>query len=221
PWQNTNLSVDYYRIKLDNLIGTGNTTTLVADNDPANVLRDSRGKLLAVYNRYQNLSQLETSGIDIELRQRWQTASAGDFGLSSALTYVIDYKRPQVVGGPLVDYAGSNLGPSLPDTKATTTLDWALGDWRTALTWYYTSSYDQEGSAAAKAVQKEVASYSQFDLYLGYTGIDKLTVYAKVQNIDDRQPPYDATFPGVRAPYDFSQYDLRGRYYTLGFDYRF
>ncbi|MGE8234375.1 MAG: TonB-dependent receptor [Stenotrophomonas sp.] len=221
PWQNTNLSVDYYRIKLDNLIGTGNTTTLVAENDPANVLRDSRGKLLAVYNRYQNLSELETSGIDIELRQRWQTAAAGDFGLSSALTYVIDYKRPQVIGGPLVDYAGSNLGPSLPDTKATTTLDWALGDWRTALTWYYTSSYDQQGSAAAKAVQKQVASYSQFDLYLGYTGIDKLTVYAKVQNIGDRQPPYDATFPGVRAPYDFSQYDLRGRYYTLGFDYRF
>ena len=29
------------------------------------------------------------------------------------------------------------------------------------------------------------------------------------------------SFPGVRAPYDFSQYDLRGRYYTVGFDYRF
>jgi len=126
-----------------------------------------------------------------------------------------------VIDGPLVDYAGSNLGPSLPDIKATTTLDWTLGDWRTALTWYYTGGYDQEGSVAAKAVQKDVASYSQFDLYLGYTGIDRLSLYAKVQNIGNRQPPHDATFPGVRAPYDFSQYDLRGRYYTVGFDYRF
>ncbi len=221
PWANTSLSVDYYRVRLDNLIGSGNTTTLVAENDPASVLRDARGKLLAVYNRYQNLSELQTSGIDVELRQRWSSASAGDFGLSSALTYVIDYRRPQVIDGPLVDYAGSNLGPSLPDIKATTTLDWTLGDWRTALTWYYTGGYDQEGSVAAKAVQKDVASYSQFDLYLGYTGIDRLSLYAKVQNIGNRQPPHDATFPGVRAPYDFSQYDLRGRYYTVGFDYRF
>lgn len=221
PWSGTSLSVDWYRIELDNLVGTNNTSTLVAENDPANVLRDDRGKLLAVYNRYQNLSELKTSGIDVELRQRWSSARAGDFGLSSALTYVIDYKRPQVIGGPLVDYAGSNLGPSLPDTKATTTLDWSLGDFRTALTWYYTSSYEQKGSAAASAVQSKVDGYNQFDLYLGYTGIDKLTLYAKVQNLADEEPPYDATFPGVRAPYDFSQYDLRGRYFSVGFDYRF
>lgn len=221
PGAATSVSVDYYRIKLDNLIGTDNTTTLVQRNDPADVVRDARGKLLAVYNRYQNLSELQTSGIDVELRQRWNGARWGQFGLSSVLTYVIDYKRPQVVGGELVDYAGSNLGPSLPDTKATTTLDWTVGAWRTALTWYYTSGYDQRGSAAAEAVQHDVASYSQLDLYLGYEGIERLTVYAKVQNLGDRTPPYDATFPGVRAPYDFTQYDLRGRYFSVGFDYRF
>jgi iron complex outermembrane receptor protein len=221
PAANTSLSVDWYKIKVDNVIGSGNTTTLIERNDPADVLRDANGKLQAVYNRYQNLSELQTSGIDVELRQRWNTDAAGSFGLNSALTYVLDYERPQVIGGPLVDYAGSNLGPSLPDTKATTTLDWSIGDWRTALSWYYTAGYEQQGSTAAKAVQKDVASYSQFDLYLGYSGIDKLNIYAKVQNLGDRQPPFDATFPGIRAPYDFSQYDLRGRYFTLGFDYRF
>ena len=76
-------------------------------------------------------------------------------------------------------------------------------------------------SAAARTVQDRVDSYSQFDLYLGYTGIDKLTLYAKIQNLADEAPPYDASFPGIRAPYDFSQYDLRGRYFTVGFDYRF
>lgn len=221
PGANTSLSVDWYRIKVDNVIGSGNTTTLIQRNNAADVVRDANGKLQAVYNRYQNLSELQTSGIDVELRQRWNTAAAGSFTLGSALTYVIDYKRPQVIGGPLVDYAGSNLGATLPDTKATTTLDWALGDWRTALTWYYTTGYEQQGSAAAKAVQKDVASYSQLDLYVGYTGFDRWSLYAKVQNLGDRQPPFDATYPGIRAPYDFSQYDLRGRYFTLGFDYRF
>ncbi|MFX7140430.1 TonB-dependent receptor, partial [Acinetobacter baumannii] len=67
PWANTNLSVDYYRIQLDNLVGTNNTQTLVNDNVAGAVQRDERGKLQAVYNRYQNLSELKTSGIDVEL----------------------------------------------------------------------------------------------------------------------------------------------------------
>ena len=221
PWQNTNLSVDYYRIELENLVGTNNTQTLVTSNVPGAVQRDERGKLQAVYNRYQNLSDLKTSGIDVELRQRIPTDRFGVFNLASAYTHVRDYRRPSVVGGPLVDYAGSNLGATLPKNKATTSLDWTLGDFSTALTWYYTSGYDQRASTAARAVQDRVDSYSQFDLYLAWRGIEQLTVYAKVQNLADEEPPYDASFPGIRAPYDFSQYDLRGRYFTVGFDYRF
>ncbi|MDV3469708.1 TonB-dependent receptor [Stenotrophomonas sp. C3(2023)] len=221
PWQNTNLSVDYYRIELENLVGTNNTQTLVTSNVPGAVQRDERGKLQAVYNRYQNLSDLKTSGIDVELRQRIPTDRFGVFNLGSAYTHVRDYRRPSVVGGPLVDYAGSNLGATLPKNKATTSLDWTLGDFSTALTWYYTSGYDQRASTAARAVQDRVDSYSQFDLYLAWRGIEQLTVYAKVQNLADEEPPYDASFPGIRAPYDFSQYDLRGRYFTVGFDYRF
>ena len=220
PWSTTNLSVDYYRIELENLVGTNNTQTLVTENVPGAVLRDERGKLLAVYNRYQNLTDLKTSGVDVELRQRLPTGRLGEFTLTTGFTHVRDYRRPAVTGGPLVDYAGSNLGATLPRNKATTTLDWAQGDWRAALTWYYTGGYDQR-TAAARTVQQRVDSYSQFDLYAAYTGFQQLTLYAKVQNLGDEAPPYDASFPGIRAPYDFSQYDLRGRYYTVGFDYRF
>ncbi|MEN5117541.1 TonB-dependent receptor [Luteimonas sp. TWI662] len=221
PLADTSLSLDWYRVELDNLVGTGNTTTIVQTNDPADVVRDARGKLIAVYNRYQNLSELQTSGLDAELRQRWRTANAGTFGLSSVFTHVLEYKRPQTVGGPLVDYAGSNLGPSLPRNKATTTLDWKIGDFDTGLTWYRTGGYDQKASVAARAAQARVDAYDQFDLYFAWSGIERLTLYAKVENISDETPPHDASFPGIRAPYDFSQYDLRGRYFQVGFDYRF
>lgn len=217
PWSDTSLSIDWYRIELDNLIGTGNTSTIVQENDPANVIRDARGKLLAVYNRYQNLTELKTSGIDVELRQRWRTAAAGDFGILSAYTHVLEYRRQNTVGGPLVDYAGNNLSFTLPRSKSTTTADWTFGDFTTALTWYYTSGYAQTRSTA----QSRVDAYDQFDLYVAWSGLDKLTLYAKVQNLLDEEPPYDASFPGIRAPYDFSQYDLRGRYFSVGFDYRF
>ena len=94
PWANTNLSVDYYRIQLDNLVGTNNTQTLVTNDVPGAVQRDERGKIQAVYNRYQNLSDLKTSGIDVELRQRIPTERLGTFNLSSAYTHVRDYRRP-------------------------------------------------------------------------------------------------------------------------------
>ncbi len=34
PWADTSLSLDWYRIELDNLIGTNNSTTIVQNNDP-------------------------------------------------------------------------------------------------------------------------------------------------------------------------------------------
>lgn len=218
PTRDTALSIDWYQIKLDNLIGTGNTTAIVQGNDPADVIRDGRGKLLAVYNRYQNLTALETSGIDVDFSQRWRTDGRGDFILSGAYTHVLEYRRPNAAGGPLLDYAGSNRGPTLPAHKATTRAAWSKGAFDANLTWYYTSGYDQ---ISAAALQSEVDAYSQFDLYVGWSGFDRVTLYAKVENLLDEEPPHDASFPGVRAPYDFGQYDLRGRYFRVGFDVRF
>jgi len=168
------------------------------------------------------LSELTTSGFDVELRQRWWTQNLGEFGFSSVFTHVHDYRRPQTTGGPLVDYAGSNLGASfsLPRNKATTTFDWNIADFRTAVTWYHTGGYDQKASAAASSVQSRVDSYEQFDLYLGWSGLPNVTVYTKVENLFDELPPYDASFPGIRAPYDFTQYDLRGRAFLIGVDYQ-
>lgn len=136
-------------------------------------------------------------------------------------THVLEYKRPATVGGPSVDYAGSNLGPALPRNKATTTLGWDIGDVSTSLTWYYTGGYDQRTVTAAN-VPRRVDAGNQFDLYFGYKGFEGWTLFAKVQNVFDEEPPYDpAGFAGLRVPYEITQYDLRGRYVTVGFDYRF
>ncbi|NJC34488.1 iron complex outermembrane receptor protein [Sphingomonas jejuensis] len=218
PTRTTTLSVDWYNLKLTNLIGTNNTTVLVAGNDPANVARDARGKLVAVYNRYQNLSELETSGIDIDLLQRVPTDRFGEFRLSSVFTHVFNYRRPNTVGGPLLDYAGSNLGPTLPRNKATTRLGWSLDRTEAAVTWFHTGGYRQ---ATVVGGQERVDGYDQFDIYLGYRLTDGITLYGKVDNVLDEWPPHDASFPGIRAPYDFIQYDLRGRYFQVGFDARF
>jgi iron complex outermembrane recepter protein len=218
PTRDTALSIDWYQIKLDNLIGTGNTTAIVQGNNPADVIRDPRGKLQAVYNRYRNLSALETSGIDVDFSQRWRTEDWGTFTASSAYTHLLEYKRPNAAGGPLLDYAGSNRGATLPAHKATTRLAWNRDVFDANLTWYYTSGYDQVPVVGG---QSRVDAYHQFDLYAAWSGLERVTLYAKIENLLDEAPPHDASFPGVRAPYDFGQYDLRGRYFRVGFDVRF
>ncbi|WP_294390813.1 TonB-dependent receptor [uncultured Sphingomonas sp.] len=218
PLRTTTLSVDYYKIKLSNLIGTNNSTTIVQLNNPQDVVRDARGKILAVYNRYQNLSKLETSGVDVEFTQRVPTSGFGEFRLSSVYTHVFNYKRPNTAGAAPVDYAGSNLGFTLPSDKATTRLGWSFEPVEAAVTWYHTAGYRQ---VTAAAIQDRVDAYDQVDLYLGWKVLEKVTLYTKVDNVFNERPPYDASFPGIRAPYDFTQYDLRGRYFQLGFDVRF
>lgn len=217
PRRGSLISLDWYKIKLDNLIGTGNSTSIVQSNNPADVIRDARGKLVAVYNRYQNLTELSTSGLDIELSQKLPTERFGDFTVSTTYTHVYDYRRPVTPGGALVNYAGNNRGAVLPADKATTRFGWALSDFDANLTWYHTSGYDLIPTVAN---QSRVDAYDQVDAYLGYSGFKRFTIYAKVENLFNEAPPHDANFPGIRAPYDFSQYDLRGRYFQVGFDFR-
>ena len=216
PRRGSLISIDWYKIKLSNLVGTGNTTSIVQANNPADVIRDARGKLVAVYNRYQNLTELSTSGLDIEISQKLPTQRFGDFTVSTAYTHVYDYRRPVTPGGVLVNYAGNNRGAVLPADKATTRLGWALSDIDANLTWYHTAGYDLIPNVAG---QSRVDAYNQVDAYLGYSGFKRFTLYAKVENIFNETPPHDANFPGIRAPYDFSQYDLRGRYFQVGFDF--
>lgn len=226
--RNTSLSLDYYRIELSNLIGRGDATAIVAANNPADVVRDADGYLVAVYNRTQNLTELKTSGFDVQLSHRIDTAAAGRFNLNSALTYVREYRRQNVAGGPLVDYAGSNgFQTALPDLKATTELAWEREDWSASLTWYHTAGYRQRQiTPGVNGVADKVDDYNQFDLYLGYRGFERLNLYAKVANLTDRMPPYDpsgytSSALSQRAPYEVAHYDLLGRYVTVGFSYDF
>lgn len=220
PTSDTVFSIDYYRLELDNLIGTGNSAAIVLANNPANVIRDARGKLQAVYNAYQNLTELETQGIDFDFSQRWRHSELGEFVFSSVWSHVLDYKRQSVPGGPLLDWAGTNQGGVLPETKGTTRIAWRpLEQFEATATWYHTSSYDQ---ATVVGGQSKVDAYNQFDIYLGYELPVGTRIHVKVDNIFNEFPPHDARFPGINgAPYDFGQYDARGRYFQVGFDHSF
>ena len=64
-----------------------------------------------------------------------------------------------------------------------------------------------------------VPSYTTIDLNLRYAVTPKLTLTGGILNLTDELPPYDPGFSATDL-YDFSQYDVRGIQYRVGFQYK-
>lgn len=228
PAADFNIGLTWYKIRQTNVVSSSGFQFIVDNPElfPGQVLRAADGTLVAISDRFQNLSEIETSGVDIDFRKTFKTNGWGKFTLSGDWVYVGSFKAPPAAGEPLVDYVDANgyppSGGGIPRHRGRLSLGWDKGDWSATLSRSYTHSWDQENTAVPPA-QGRVGSYQQYDLFLAYTGIKNLRLTASIQNLFDKEPPYDPTGGGTGGTiqYDVSNHDLRGRYITLGAKYTF
>ncbi|CAJ1780173.1 Vitamin B12 transporter BtuB [Aeromonas hydrophila] len=116
PIDNLNLSLDYYYIKIDDVIQLATTQTqfyqeLNTGSNP-NVIRDANGDVEQVYAGMVNLGQLKTSGLDFKADYKYDfnvVTVRYDFGS----TYILKYEEGLFAGGPMVDKKGWNAKPEL------------------------------------------------------------------------------------------------------------
>lgn len=223
PDADTSIGVDYYRIEQDNLIKPDNAQFIV--NNPAlfpgRVIRDAQGRIQIITNQYSNQGELETSGIDLDFSRTFRTAAAGSFTLAGSWTHLLEFKQPLVAGQAPYDGAGNNRLGALPKNRGTTSLGWEAGDWESTLSLQYIAGYDQRVSTQASnpGLRDKVKPYHQLDLYVAYQGIPKTTLSLSVQNLTDKDPPFDPA--GGSNGFDITQYNLRGQFVSLGVKYRF
>ncbi|MCL6710604.1 TonB-dependent receptor [Pseudomonas sp. R2.Fl] len=223
PDADTSIGVDYYRIEQDNLIKPDNAQFIV--NNPAlfpgRVIRDAQGRIQIITNQYSNQGELKTSGIDLDFSRTFRTASVGNFTLAGSWTHLLEFKQPLVAGQALYDGAGNNRLGALPKNRGTTSLGWEAGDWESTLSLQYIAGYDQRVSTQASnpGLRDKVKPYHQLDLYVAYQGIPKTTLSLSVQNLTDKDPPFDPA--GGSNGFDITQYNLRGQFVSLGVKYRF
>ncbi|HVK52933.1 MAG TPA: TonB-dependent receptor, partial [Pseudoxanthomonas sp.] len=94
-------------------------------------------------------------------------------------------------------------------------------DWDSTLSLQYISGYDQRVATQTSnpGLLDHVKPYHQLDLYVGYRGIPKTTLSLSVQNLTDKDPPFDPA--GGSNGFDITQYNLRGQFVSLGVKYRF
>ncbi|RAS18834.1 TonB-dependent receptor [Paraburkholderia bryophila] len=216
PTRTTDIGFDWYKIRVDNVIGQGS---------PSQTVLDANGNLLYKVIPYANLGYLDTNGFEGTFRQALPTTTAGTFTLSGDWAYVNSFKIGSPGKAP-VNGAGNNytltqpFGGSFPRWKGNTTVDWSYHKFDAALTWQFTGPYAQNLSPATS----KVGSYSQFNLMVTYTGFKHWTIFGGIDNIFNRTPPYDPIFANGTLDqngYDQSIYSYIGRFAQVGATYKF
>jgi iron complex outermembrane recepter protein len=218
----TTLGVEWYRITIDDVIGTGSVQTLINENDPTVVKRNPNGTIAYINFEFENLNQLTTEGFEYTFKQRIPVP-VGALTLSGDAIYVSHFEQSSA--GGVQDFAGNDgaintpFGASFPHWKGTADLSWGVQSFGTTLTYLYTGAYQQ----TQEGPTERTPSYSQFNLTAFYTGVRNLTISAAIKNLADRNPPYYPLwlyFP-THVAFDQSLYSDEGRYAEIGVKYHF
>ncbi|MBC8727300.1 TonB-dependent receptor plug domain-containing protein [Paraburkholderia sp. UCT2] len=228
PDASTDIGAAFYKIHIDGVIGTDDPNAVLDANDPSRVVRNPDGTIRYIAQQFINLGSLDTDGFDMNFRKSVGT-KYGTFTLSGDWAYVWHFKLNSP-GSATQDFAGNNLallqpfGASNPRWKGNTSLTWDYRKMTTTLSWQYTGPYTNAVAAEfGDGGTGSVASYSQFNLMMTYRGFKNWTIYGGIQNIFDREPPFDVEWqatPDITG-YDQSLYTNLGRFFQIGATYRF
>jgi iron complex outermembrane receptor protein len=225
PNADFNIGVNYYDIDWKNIVAAPSFQSIVNTGDPRFVIRDpSTGAIVTVLSGYINLNETKTNGIDLEGRYRISSAY-GRWTVRGNLTYVNSFKE----NGQEV--AGTNGGTNtIPRTKSQLSLDWDYRAFSATVTNNYVRRYLQELLPSTfftpqdprfqnQVYPDRVPSYVTWDVFGKYQITKNLAVTGAIINAADHTPPYDPGFSGTSL-YDFSIFDVRGRQFRLGLNWK-
>lgn len=216
-----NLTLDYYRIEIDDRIRLIEYQELINFDNAGvalpvgtSVLRRANGSVREINTAYANEGDLKTSGLDLNLRTRFDLGNAGRLENWLQVARVLDY----TVTDGLTEK--DRLGwVTSPDTRASLRNTWKYG----GLTVNWNANYigDQQNPDSvpsfgfiAGGAGTRVGSYTTHDLSASYDTPWQATVTLGVNNVGDRYP----TLVGYdNRPWNFYLYDAYGR--TVYFRY--
>ncbi|MFO1390003.1 TonB-dependent receptor plug domain-containing protein [Cellvibrio sp.] len=233
-----NLSIDYFDIKVDDVIGTIGAQQEVdlcvdaGNQDMCKAMLLTSTVPNTNYVRLQpfNLASWHTKGYDIEASYR-MTIGDGTLTLRALgthnISFMVDSGLPNTIP---TDSAGVNIG-STPDWKVMAVQSWDTDKWGVSLTEHWVSDgvYSNEviecqTNCPVATVTHPTANVNhmdgtlRFDLGANYKFTDNLTGYAKIDNLLNKDP---AVSPGTGTVANPMIYDLIGRMYRVGLRFQF
>ncbi|MEE3623306.1 TonB-dependent receptor [Nitrospirillum sp. BR 11752] len=219
------VQVDYFHIKIDDLIGSyGGDTTMsncLTSGDPTYCSLIHRGVAGTLWlgtsgyivNQVQNLGSNETSGIDFNVNYRLDLADigldkVGALNFNMVGTYLQDFVVKTLPNDPTTyDCAGlygNSCGTPMPTWRHKARVTWETpwnatlsADWRhlSGVVYERTTS-DPSLSGSYNPFNAKIPSYDYFDFSASYQVSDWLTLSGGVNNVFDKDPPLLTTAVG-------------------------
>lgn len=192
----------------------------------AGITRDPAGNITQVQVTAFNAQVLKTRGVDFEASYQFPVDTlgvdlGGDIGLRAVVTYVD--RLITSTSGSSVDTAGQLQGTyATPEWRGSFTVSYANGPLNVRALFNYVGSGRYDNTYGPLDLDKN--KYPDFlyaDLSAQYDLTEHLQLYAKVENLFDKDPPLIANNTITIAYSASSQfYDLRGRMFGFGARYR-
>ena len=241
PVQNLSVSLDYFDIKVNNLVTTLSPQFIVdqaALGNPAYtglVSRDPLGNIIQITSTNINAGSLSTAGFDGDVKWRIaKTERYGTFNFNLNSTYLTKYSETLPDGtvqpsiGATVDANGNPLnavsaGGIIFRWRHELALDWAYGPYGVTLNQHFQSGYDDNiPCCTPQTTPLHIGSFSTWDLQTRYQGVKNMMLRLGVKNIGNRQPPGTVTLGTYfQTGYDPTYYDPHGRFIYLTGTYKF
>lgn len=241
PSKTFDLSVDYFRVEMDDQVTNLSVDQLLRDEAACRIGTDFDGSAvdpgsptcvdaLDRVNRFTsgasageirlinllpiNIAQQETDGIDVEANARFGIGSLGDLSVGASYTYVIDNTIQQYPQDPVVDKFEPASGYEIPRDKGKAYATFSTDRFSTTLTTIYT------GEMTNWNWDDKIDDSWWFYLSGQYFLTDRVRISATVENLLDSDPVEDPTHASYPY-YNSSWYDSIGRSYYLQLTYKF
>ncbi|WP_129137296.1 TonB-dependent receptor [Luteimonas sp. YGD11-2] len=163
-----------------------------------------------------------TAGVNYELG----IGSAGDLLFRGNYTQKISHKYQQYAEDPEVDQLNDPYWSTDPKRKGDMSVTWATDRWATTL---YANWFSETPNYRAWLVGNyeaadtgRLGSFTTYNASVSFSPIDELSFSLLVNNLTNKMPPLDTSYPGTSgAPYNSSNFNAYGRAVYLEARYLF
>jgi len=226
------LSVDYYNIKIDDAIGQLGAQNIVnqcaagATDLCSRIERDSDGIIFRVNNGYLNISEMKTSGLDIEGSYRTNLGN-GSLGIRVLASKVFELST-QIQGAASVDRAGqTGTSGGVPSWNFNIDVDYRNGPFGLGINERIigAGTYDATYVEGVDIDDNSIPAVAYTDLTASYrfkVNGKEWELYGTVNNLLDQAPPQKSGqfFVFATIPTNAYLFDTIGRSYTLGLRFK-
>ena len=196
-------------------------------NTLAQITRNATGQVTEIFTPKINVSNQRLEAVTASFNYGFDVGSFGDMNLRSSYTQKLSHEYQQYPEDPMIDLLNDPYWSSDPKRKAEASLSWRRGDWASTVyanwrdktpnyrAWISTTGYDAP-------LAGQLGSTTVYNWSVSYHAAANIDLSLMVNNVFNKMPPYDSTYPGSSgAPYNSYNFDVNGRAIYLEMRYNF